>query len=54
MSFFWAIFFLNPNLHTTFSPRIQYKRRGEERKKNRKKGPGQVVGGWKPSQINSH
>jgi len=39
MSFFWDVFFLNPNLHTTFSFRIQYKRRGEERKKNRRKDP---------------
>jgi hypothetical protein len=35
--FFWVVFFFNSDLHTTFSPKIQYKRRREERKKNRRK-----------------
>ncbi len=44
--FFRLFFFLNPDLHTTFSPRIQYKRRGEKGKKNRRKDSDklQVVG----------
>jgi hypothetical protein len=37
--FFGLFFFLNPDLHTTFSPRIKYKWRGKERKKNRRKDP---------------
>jgi len=39
MSLFLAVCFLNPDLHTIFSLRIQYKRRGEERKKNRREDP---------------